>query len=111
MIFGVFPRNDTSKVDPQAIERILTGTPNLVGRPHVQPWERGVFGYRSPFRTQGYQELVPAVTHDRQFVMVFVGQVYNEQELRQEIAVNGATSIRKLKYYRVVTTSLCTKWF
>ncbi len=92
MIFGVFSRNEKSKVDPLAVERALTVSPDLVGDRHVQPWERGVFGYCSPFRTKGYQDLRPAVTRDRQFVLVFAGRVYNEQELRQETALDSSNS-------------------
>ncbi len=89
MIFGVFSRNDKSKVEPQVVERILRDSPHLVGSTHVEPWDRGVFAYRSPFRTKGYQELRPAVTQDRRFACVFAGRIYNEKELRDEIATDG----------------------
>ena len=91
MIFGVFSRNEKSKIDPLAVERALSVSPDLVGDTYVQPWERGVFGYRSPFRTKGYQELRPVMAHNRQFAVVFAGQVYNERELRQEMGRDGIT--------------------
>ena len=90
MIFGVFSRNEHSIVDPQAVERALDACPHLVGNAHVLPWSRGVFGYRSPFRTKCYQELQPAVSRDRQCALVFVGRLYNEEELRQNMARDGA---------------------
>ena len=89
MIWGVFSRKEQMCVDPLAAERALNAIPDLVGPAHTQSWEMGVFGYRSAFRTKGYQEQQPIRTRDHQFAAVFSGLIYNEQELREELASDG----------------------